>query len=108
VLSGGITFVGSSLTSGDTWFTPGGNTLGGSSLTLGGKLGASGGTLFVFEPTSLDLPSGSPFTYTITGTLADDGSNPANFESTATITPPSGIVDPDLTNNTSVATIENL
>jgi uncharacterized repeat protein (TIGR01451 family) len=107
-LGGGITFVGSSLTSGDNWFTPGGNTFDGSSLTLGGKLGTSGGTLFVFEPTSLDLPSGSTFTYTIAGTLNDVGSNPANFVGTATITPPSGIVDPDLTNNTSIATVQNL
>jgi uncharacterized repeat protein (TIGR01451 family) len=86
----------------------GGITFGGNSLTLSGNLRTSGGTLFLFEPTRLDLPSGSTFTYTITGTLGDDGSNPANFVSSATITSPSGVVDPNLTNNSSIATIQNL
>jgi uncharacterized repeat protein (TIGR01451 family) len=98
------------ITLGSSILTLGGNalTFGGSSLTLGGNVRTSGGTLFLFDPTSLDLPSGSTFTYTITGTLGDDGSNSSEFASTATITPPSGIVDPNLTNNTSIATIQNL
>ena len=60
----------------------------------GAACGASSGTAFL-PPTINPFPSGGVVTYTVQGTLGllDLGNN------VVTVTPPSGAVDPDLTNN---------
>ena len=45
------------------------------------------------------MPAFSTITYTVTGTVAVDATG--TLSNTATVTPPSGVTDPDTTNNTS-------
>jgi len=60
----------------------------------GAACGASSGTAFL-PPTINPFPSGGVVTYTVRGTLGmmELGNN------VVTVTPPSGVVDPDLLNN---------
>ena len=47
----------------------------------------------------VNMPAFSTITYTVTGTVAVDATG--TLSNTATVTPPSGVTDPDTTNNTS-------